>query len=93
LQSKEEVLKELEEAKRRLELVKTKVRAEIQVLTAAMDLNADREIEKSFERLEELVGKGKYYGEPSTWSTLLGLIRHINNLQASLQRLESIERT
>ena len=93
MQSKEEVLKELEETKRRLELVKTKVKAELQVFTAAMDLNADHEIEESFKRLEELVGKKTYFGEPSTWNSLLGLIRHINNLQASLQHLESIERT
>ena len=92
MEEKEKVLKEMELAKQKLALFKAKIKAEIQVFITAMDLNDPHETEQSFKRIGELLGMHVYRGEPSTWSSLLGLIRHVNDLQARLERLESIER-
>ena len=86
--TKEMVLKEMELAEQKTKLLKAKVKAEVQVFITAMDLNDPHETEESFKRIGELLGMHVYKGEHSTWGSLLGLMKHINNLRLALIEIE-----
>jgi len=75
------VEEELQEAKRRLELAKAKVKAEIEVFLTAMNLNDAEEVRESFRRLKTLVEEGWAYSETS----LPKLIKRVNELERVAQ--------
>ena len=82
---KERVERDLEFAERKLELVKAKIRAEVEVFLMALKLDFDTEVEESFKRLGELVGLGVFKHASRSVLSYLSLKETIEKLRRALE--------
>ena len=82
----EERLKaEVDLVERQLELVKAKIKAEVEVLLAAINLGLSREVGESLRRLAELVGF-RAYEEPHSYpDSYLRLLERRDRLKRELE--------
>ena len=78
--------REVEEHRKKIEILKTKIRAEMMVLDKLLDMEDPNEIRQSWERLKVLVA-----GTSSPYSRSMGIIQYLEELKDLEKRIEGLE--
>jgi len=79
---------EQERNRKRIEILKAKIRAEMMVLDKLLDVEDPNEIRESWERLKSYVtGEGGFYPES------VGIIRYLEHLKYIKERIAALEAT